>query len=192
MVECRAAVAAVERWSTQARAERDIHWAYGADELYLRADLPLPPESVYEGFEQVENGVGSIRFLQRCIREGAERLRAWRGKRIGVVTGTSMGRLMPEVIAPLAEASGAHFELIVLENPLFGSSVTTAGLLPGRAFADALRDRGHLDLALIPGESVNDAGLFLDDLPFDALGDLVAMPVKLSKTFVDAAPEMVA
>ncbi len=190
--ECRAAVAEVERWSTRSRTERDLHWAYGADELYLRADLPLPPEEVYEGFEQVENGVGSIRFLQRCIREGAEQLRGWRGQRIGVVTGTSMGRLMPEVLAPLAEASGAHFELIALENPLFGSSVTTAGLLPGRAFVDALQGRGDLDLALIPGESVNDAGLFLDDLPFDALADLVAMPVKLSKTFVDAAPEMAA
>jgi NifB/MoaA-like Fe-S oxidoreductase len=152
----------------------------------------LPPEGVYEGFEQVENGVGSIRFLQRCIREGAARLTGWKGLRIGVVTGTSMGRLMPEVLDPLACASGAAFELIVLENPLFGSSVTTAGLLPGRAFAEALRGRNDLDLALIPGESVNDAGLFLDDLPFDALADLVTMPVRLSKTFVDAAPELAA
>ena len=190
--ECRAAVAEVERWSARARAERQSHWAYGADELYLRADLPLPPEDVYEGFEQVENGVGSIRFLQRCIREGAEQLRGWQGQRIGVLTGTSMGRLMPEVLAPLARASGAHFDLIVLENPLFGSSVTTAGLLPGRAFAEALQGRSDLDLALIPGESVNDAGLFLDDLPFEALADLVTMPVRLSKTFVDAAPEMAA
>ena len=107
----------------------------------------------------------------------------------GEISGTSMGRLMPEVLAPLARASGAGFELIVLENPLFGSSVTTAGLLPGRAFAEALQGRGDLDLALIPGESVNDAGIFLDDLPFDALADLLPMPVHLSKTFVDAAPE---
>jgi putative radical SAM enzyme (TIGR03279 family) len=190
--ECRAAVAEVERWSARARAERAMHWAYGADELYLRADLPLPPESSYEGFEQVENGVGSIRFLQRCIREGADALQGWKGQRIGVLTGTSMGRLMPEVLAPLTEASGAMFELIVLENPLFGSSVTTAGLLPGRAFVEALQGRSDLDLALIPGESVNDAGLFLDDLPFEALADLVSMPVRLSKTFVDAAPELAA
>jgi putative radical SAM enzyme (TIGR03279 family) len=190
--ECREAVAEVERWSARARAERTMHWAYGADELYLRADLPLPPESIYEGFEQVENGVGSIRFLQRCIREAADTLQGWKGQRIGILTGTSMGRLMPEVLAPLTEASGARFELIVLENPLFGSSVTTAGLLPGRSFVEALQGRNDLDLALIPGESVNDAGLFLDDLPFDALADLVSTPVRLSKTFVDAAPEMAA
>ncbi len=187
--ECRAAAAEVERWSARARAERGSEWAYGADELYLRADLPLPPESIYEGFEQVENGVGSIRWLQRCIRNGAAALRGWRGKRIGVATGTSMGRLMPEVLAPLSEVSGARFELIALENPLFGASVTTAGLLPGRSFAEALRGRNDLDLALLPGESVNDAGLFLDDLPFAALEDLLPMPVRLSKTFVDAAPE---
>jgi len=190
--ECREAAAEVERWSARARAERQMQWAYGADELYLRADLPLPPESIYEGFEQVENGVGSIRWLQRCIREGASALRAWRGQRIGVVTGTSMGRLMPEVLAPLTAASGAEFELIVLENSLFGPSVTTAGLLPGRSFAETLQPRNDLDLALIPGEAVNDAGLFLDDLPFAALADLVPMPVRLSKTFVDAAPELAA
>lgn len=190
--ECRAATAEVERWSARARTDRGSEWAYGADELYLRADLPLPPESIYEGFEQVENGVGSIRWLQRCIRDGAAALKSWRGKRIGVVTGTSMGRLMPEVLAPLSEVSGARFELIVLENPLFGASVTTAGLLPGRSFAEALRSRNDLDLALLPGESVNDAGLFLDDLPFAALEDLLPMPVRLSKTFVDAAPDLAA
>jgi hypothetical protein len=55
-----------------------------------------------------------------------------------------------------------------------------------------LQGRVGLDLALFPGDSVIDAGLFLDDLPFEALADLVTMPVRLSKTFVDAAPERAA
>jgi len=189
VAECRAAVATVERWSERALTERGKHWAYGADELYLRAALPLPPASAYEGFEQVENGVGSVRWLQQQVLEGADQLRQWQGKRIGVCTGTSMGMLMPELLAPLRQASGAEFELIVLENTLFGPTVTTAGLLPGQAFLEALRTRDDLDLALLPGEAVNDDGLFLDDMSIAELAASVPVQVLLSKTFVDAAPE---
>ena len=190
--ECRTAVGEVERWSSRARAERGIHWAYGADELYLRADLPLPPEADYESFEQVENGVGSVRWLERQVREGAAQLERWRGLRIGVCTGTSMSRLMPQVLASLTSITGATYELIPLENSLFGPRVTTAGLLPGRVFQQALRDRGDLDLVLLPGEAVNDAGRFIDDLPFEALAASVPMPVRLSKTFVDAVDPIAA
>lgn len=185
--ECRAAILDLERWSGRARQERGIHWAYGADELYLRADLPLPPESEYEGFEQVENGVGSVRWLERQVREGGAGLAEWRGRRIGVCTGVSMGRLMPTVLETLHAVTGAEFELIVLENSLFGPRVTTAGLLPGAAFETALRQRSHLDLALVPGEAVNDAGLFIDDLPFTELAARIGVPVRLSRTFADAA-----
>ncbi|MEK6688755.1 MAG: DUF512 domain-containing protein, partial [Gemmatimonadota bacterium] len=170
-------------------AERSHHWAYGADELYLRADLSLPPAEVYEDFDQVENGVGSVRFLQREVAKAKDRFTAWRGRRIGVLTGTSMARLMPEVLAPLAEASGAHFDLISVVNSLFGPRVTTAGLLPGRALLETLRGRFDLDLALLPGESVNDRGLFIDDLTLEALQAGVSMPVILSKTFSDALEE---
>jgi putative radical SAM enzyme (TIGR03279 family) len=187
--ECAAAVDTVERWSQRARAERGRHWAHGADELYLRAGLPLPPASDYGDFEQVENGVGAVRWLQEQIREGADAFRQWAGLRLGICTGTSMAMLMPEVLAPLREASGAAVELIVLENPLFGSTVTTAGLLPGRAFLEALRNRHDLDLALIPGEAVNDAGLFIDDLSVAELAAAVPIPVLVSKTFLDVLPE---
>jgi len=184
--ECAAAVAIVERWAARAMAERGRHWCHGADELYLRAGLPLPPAAIYDGFEQVENGVGAVRWLQQQIAEAGEAVQAWRGKRIGVVTGTAMAPLMPQVLAPLAQASGATFELIAVENTVFGPSVTTAGLLPGAAMRDALRGRTDLDLALLPGESVNDDGVFIDDVSVAALMAEVPMEVRLSKSFADA------
>jgi putative radical SAM enzyme (TIGR03279 family) len=183
--ECRAAIAVVEERSARARRERAKHWAYGADELYLRAGVELPPAEIYDDFEQVENGVGSVRWLQRRIMTETDRLERCTGRRIGVVTGTAMGRLMPMVLAPLADATGGSFELIVAENSLFGSSVTTAGLLPGSAFADALRGRHDLDLALLPGESVNDDGRFIDNMSLDALQAQVPAEIRLSKDFAD-------
>ncbi len=184
--ECADAVHIIERHATRAHAERGHWWAYGADELYMRAGLELPPEDVYDGFEQVENGVGAVRWLQRQIRQEGEDFRAWAGKRIGVITGTAMAPLMPQVLAPLTEATGASLELIALENTLFGSTVTTAGLLPGEAMLLALRDRHDLDVALIPGESVNDDGLFIDNLPIRTLADSVPMRIRSSYDFADA------
>jgi putative radical SAM enzyme (TIGR03279 family) len=190
--ECRAAVEIVEAAAARAKAERGIIWAYGADELYLRAHLPLPPAEAYGSFDQVENGVGSVRWLQEQVREGADAMHGWQGRRIAVVTGTSMGPLMPMVLGPLSEATGATFELVVVENDVFGARVTTAGLLPGGAMRDALQQLEGIDLALLPGESVNDAGLFIDSLTVAALAEAVPMPVRLSRSFVDALMEPLA
>jgi putative radical SAM enzyme (TIGR03279 family) len=184
--ECRGAVERLEAWWPRTLEQRGAYWAMGADELYLRAGLPLPPATVYGDFEQTENGVGSVRYLQRQIESAGAELDAWRGKRIGVLTGPSMGLLMPQVLDPLRRRSGAEFELVVLENTLFGKTVTTAGLLPGEAFAAALAGRDDLDLALLPGESLNDDGLFMDSMSADALSAVAPMEIRFSRTFVDA------
>jgi len=184
--ECRAAVAIVEARSATAQRERGLAWAFGADELYMRAGLELPPASMYDGFTQVENGVGAVRWLQQQIAEGADALRGWDGKRIGVVTGTAMARLMPQVLAPLTAATGAVVELIPVVNTLFGATVTTAGLLPGAAMRAALEGRTDLDLVLLPSESVNDDGLFIDSMSVEELERVVPVELRLSKDFVDA------
>jgi putative radical SAM enzyme (TIGR03279 family) len=182
--ECRSAAETTHRMAERALAERGHRWVHGADELYLNAGMPLPPAEWYGDFGQVENGVGSVRFLERRIADAGPPARL-AGRRIGVLTGTAMGRLMPEVLRILARATGGSFELMVLENDLFGPSVTTAGLLPGRAFRRALADRSDLDLALLPAEAVNEAGVFLDDLSFDDLVATVRTPVRVSYDFVD-------
>jgi putative radical SAM enzyme (TIGR03279 family) len=190
--ECRAAIRLIDLWSDRAQRERGLHWAFGADELYMRAGVELPPPEIYDGFDQVENSVGSVRWLQQQIALGAPALHGWEGRRIGVATGTAMARLMPQVLEPLARATGARFELITIENSLFGTSVTTAGLLPGVAFQRALKGRTDLDLVLLPAESINDDGLFMDSMTVDLLGASVPMEVRFSKSFTDALLEPVA
>jgi putative radical SAM enzyme (TIGR03279 family) len=184
--ECRAAIALVEARAAIAVAERGTHWAFGADELYLRADLELPPAAIYDGFDQVENGVGAVRWLQRRIEARADAIAGWEGRRVGVVTGSAMSRLMPMVLEPLARVTGARFELLPVVNTLFGASVTTAGLLPGTAVQEALRARGDLDLALLPGESVNDDGLFIDGMSAELLAATSPVEIRFSQDFADA------
>ena len=90
------------------------------------------------------------------------------------------------VLGPLARVTGAVFDLVPVVNTLFGPSVTTAGLLPGAAVQEALRGRGDLDLALLPGESVNDNGLFIDGMSAELLAATSPVEIRFSKDFADA------
>ena len=178
-------LAAVERWAERALAERGDRWVYGSDELYLLAERPLPGPEHYGDFAQIENGVGAVTSLRQRVLEGAPTLPRLDGRRIGVVTGTSMAALMPPLLERLARQTGARFELIPAVNSLFGPTTTTAGLLVGADIRRALEGRTDLDLALIPAEAINESGVFLDDEPFVAVREALPMPVYPSYDFVD-------
>jgi putative radical SAM enzyme (TIGR03279 family) len=178
-------LAHVERWGERARRERDATWVLASDELYLLAERSLPSASHYGDFAQIENGIGAVTYLRERVREGLAELPRLDGRRIGIVTGTSMAPLMPALLTQLGEVTGASFELIVAENSLFGPTTTVAGLLPGADIRRALEDRGDLDLALIPAESINESGLFLDDASFADLRDALRIPVFPSYDFID-------
>jgi putative radical SAM enzyme (TIGR03279 family) len=176
---------AVERWEERALAERGDRWVYGSDELYLLSDKPLPGAEHYGDFSQIENGVGAVASLRERVRDGLDGLPRLEGKRIGVVTGVSMAPLMPELLDAIAARTGARFTLIPMENSLFGPTTTTAGLLVGADIRRALADRHDLDLALIPAETINDDGLFLDEERFITLRETLPMPVYPSYDFID-------
>ena len=175
----------VEAWGRRAQRERGETWIAGSDELYLLAGRELPGEEFYGEFAQIENGVGAVTSLRKQVREGLGRLDRLDGLRIGVVTGKSMEPLMPELLDDLRRVTGATFELIPMVNTLFGPAIGTAGLLVGADLRAALQSRADLDLALIPAETINDDGLFLDDDSLDALRAAMPMPVLPSYDFVD-------
>ncbi len=186
--ECRDALGIIAPVADRALTERGRRWVYGSDELYTVGEVPLPPAASYDGFDQVENGVGSVRYLQTRILENLPALSDLSGLRIGVLTGTAMGPLMPQVIQPLQDATGGEFEVLALTNLLFGPSVTTAALLPGAAFTSAL-ERGHrFDFALLPAEALNDERVFIDGMSEASLRAASPCEVRLSHDFVDALP----
>jgi len=175
----------VTRWSERAMRERGEHWVYGSDELYLLAGRELPAAEFYGDFSQIENGIGAVASLRARVTAGRSELPRMDGRRIGVVTGKAMAGLMPQLLAALSEATGADFDLIVVESSLFGPTITTAGLLVGADIHRALIDRTDLSLALIPAETINDDGVFLDDVDFAQLRESLPVPVFPSYDFID-------
>ena len=160
--------------SARARAERErgIGWAYAADELFFAAGQAIPDASYYDDWPLTENGVGSVRRFVDDFAAGLTELPRMDGQRIAIVTGTRMG----EVIAPFGEQisaqTGAHVDVLPVVNTMFGATVTTAGLLPGRDITHAIRQGNDYDLVLIPAESLNDSELFVDDVALETLREL--------------------
>jgi putative radical SAM enzyme (TIGR03279 family) len=175
----------VARWSARGRKERGENWVYGSDELYLLAARDLPGAEHYGDFAQIENGIGAVASLRLRVAAGLSSLPRMDGRRIGVVTGKGMAALMPELLSSLHDSTGAEFELIVAESSLFGPTITTAGLLAGADIRRALEDRHDLSLALIPAETINEDGIFLDDMVFETLRASLPIPIFPSYDFID-------
>ncbi len=175
----------VERWGAKALAERGETWVFGSDELYLLAGRDLPAPAHYGEFAQIENGVGSIAQLRMRVDAGVNDLPQFPGAKIGIVTGKAMADLMPPLVQRISAATGASFELIEMSNSLFGPTITTAGLLVGADIRRALESRRDLDFALIPAETINESGVFLDDVVFESLRNELPIPVYPSYDFID-------
>jgi putative radical SAM enzyme (TIGR03279 family) len=186
----RAILDATDRWARKALAEREQRWVFGSDELYLLSGEPLPEPEFYGDFDQVENGVGAVTLLRRRVDEGIADLPPLKGKRIGVVTGVSMGALMPPLLEKLSKKTGASFELIPTMNSMFGPTTTCAGLLVGADIRRALEDRRDLDFALIPAETMNDNRVFLDDETFEAVAASLPIPIHPSYDFIDVLADL--
>jgi putative radical SAM enzyme (TIGR03279 family) len=175
----------VEIWGARAMRERGETWVFGSDELYMLAQRELPGPEHYGEFAQIENGVGSVTSLRMRVANGMDRVARRDGQRIGVVTGLAMAPLMRPLLERLSDASGAEFELIVRESSLFGPTITTAGLLVGKDILSALADRHDLDIALIPAETINEDGVFLDDHTLANVRESLPMPIFPSYDFID-------
>ena len=175
----------VERWGDRGMRERGETWVFGSDELYMLAQRELPGPEHYGEFAQIENGVGSVTSLRMRVANGVDRVARRDGQRIGVVTGLAMAPLMRPLLERLNDVSGAEFELIVAENSLFGPTITTAGLLVGKDILGSLAERHDLDIALIPAETINEDGVFLDDYTLAHVRDSLPMPIFPSYDFID-------
>lgn len=164
------AIAQVDRARERGFAERGEGWAFTGDEMYLIAGLPLPGEEYYGDGALTENGVGAVRQLLDDFDEGVAGVPRFEGRRLRLVTGTSMAPFFRERVAPLARATGAEVEVVEVINEFYGPTVTTAGLLAGEDLLANLERDGRLgDVCLLPAEALNADELFIDSMSLDQL-----------------------
>jgi len=168
------------------------HIVHGADELYIKAGIPLPGVKRYEGFPQIENGVGLVTlFLHK-----AKRLRPPKNppkKRFVTFTGESFYNFLLPYVEQFKK-EGINLELFKIKNRFFGDTVTVTGLLTGRDIIEALADKVEIgDYLLVPdvttreggGESNSCGDEFLDGLTINDISK--ALSVKALK--IESSPE---
>ena len=164
--EAATALQQIERARECAMRERGIGWAYAADEMFLIANAELPQDAYYDDWPLTENGVGAVRRLMDEFEAGINDVPRFDNQRIAIVTGTRMGPILGPLAQKLAQHTGADVSVLPVTNRMYGDTVTTAGLLPGKDIAAALLAQDIPDVVLIPAEALNDNDVFVDDYAF--------------------------
>lgn len=157
----------VKHWQRRYLREKGTRLVWAADEFYLSAHRSVPSAPTYEGFPQIENGVGLVRqFLDSARR--AERILPDKLPR-DVTISTVTGSLFDSVLEWWAESlpcENLTINVWTIGNTLFGESVTVTGLIAGKDVIERLRGHDLGEALFIPSVALRD-GAFLDDVTLE-------------------------
>lgn len=178
----------IETWQKKALAEYGIHFIHASDEWYILADRPLPKEESYDGYLQLENGVGMVRLMldefAESLGDALKEKRTYLKEKISVIT----GRLVYPYIRQMAEQIMEAFpekviQVIPIRNDFFGERITVTGLLTGTDIIAQCKDLDLGERLLLP-ENVLRSGetVLLDDLTVEDLQKTLQVRIDIVKS----------
>lgn len=175
----RAVIDQVEAYGKKCLERFGTRMFFCSDELYIRAERPLPEEEYYEEYVQIENGVGLLRSL---ISEFEAGLRLEDGpveaSPYTIATGVSAAPFLRELAERAAEKTGVSGQVAAIENNFFGPTVDVAGLVVGGDLIAQLKGRALGERVLIPVNMLRHGGdVFLDDLHVSDVERALGVPV---------------
>ena len=181
--ECAAVIRQVDAFASECLEKHGSRLFFCADEFYLSAKQPIPDEDYYEGYPQLENGVGMIRSTLEDFRYELSAAPAAdpaaKPRTVTIATGVAAEGLMRE-LARMTMEKYPHLTVRVktILNDFFGHSVTVSGLLTGQDMLRQLSGEAIGDALLIPSSSLR-AGedVFLDDMHLSDLSTALAVSV---------------
>jgi len=164
-------------FQAQMMAKNGTRFVFPSDEMYLIAGEALPPEEAYEGYPQLENGVGLLRKFENALRDAAASIPGDAVKRrVLIPCGKSVAPVMrrwAEQYAP----KGVSVTVQPIRNTFFGETVTVTGLITGGDLIRQLKD-AQADEILLCGNTLRAEGdLFLDDLSLDQVRAAIPIPI---------------
>lgn len=180
-----AAIDTIERWQKKLYAQYGTHFIHASDEFYILAERELPEEERYDGYLQLENGVGMLRLLNTEVEEAISALRGdGRKAELSMATGQlAYGYLKRYVSEIQKKYPGIAVHIYPITNYYFGETITVAGLITGTDLIEQLSGKPLGDRLLLPicmfrsGEDV-----FLDDLTRQDLQKALQVPVDIVKS----------
>lgn len=164
-------------------------FVFPSDEFYVMAEKEIPKEESYEGYIQIENGVGLIRKFQSELEEALDQYQENQGikkagkKKISIATGTSAYSFMEEMAKFVMEkVDSVDIETIKIYNDFFGRTITVAGLITGQDLYKQLKDYNLGDFLLLPRVMFrSDDLVFLDDMTVEDLEEKLNVKIIVSE-----------
>jgi putative radical SAM enzyme (TIGR03279 family) len=194
---CRDLIAQADLWRKAYRKELGTNFVFLSDEIYLNAGVSVPPTRQYEGFPQLEDGVGLVRqFLDdhaRIARLLPQSVPTSRSATL--VTGELAAPFIQDFADTLNRVSGLSVNVAAVHNTFFEGNISVAGLLTGRDLTSHLRNLGK-DLGervIIPSIMLRDPDrdIFLDDMTLSQFSEAIDREVVVVERMPSAAAEAI-
>lgn len=181
----------IESYQKIAYEKFGLHFIHASDEWYILAGRDVPEEERYDGYLQLENGVGMVRSMKDEFYDALEVYRI-KGIRklfmkpfnVTLVTGRLAYPYMKEYAdMVMAEYSKIKIQVVAIRNDFFGEMITVAGLLTGQDIVKQLTELGHYDNILLPQCVLKaDEPIFLDDMKLSELESALQVKSKIVKS----------
>lgn len=185
--DCREVIAQVESYADECLEKYGSRLFFCSDEFYINAGIPLHDEEYYEGYAQIENGVGMLTSLltefgieEKYIDEYLEQFTPPR--KISVVTGMASRDQITDMCKRLsALVDGLDITVYPIVNDFFGHEITVSGLLTGTDIYSQLKDRELYDELILPPSVLRAEGdLFLCGMSLSELSEKLNVKIRLS------------
>lgn len=170
----------VHQWQEKLYPEYGLHFIHCSDEWYILAERELPREDQYDGYLQLENGVGMLRLLEEEVKEallhsGEESVK----RQFSIATGRLAAPFIRKNVELVANVyKDLEVEVFPIRNDFFGEMITVSGLITGQDLIAQLKNQKLGERLLIPcnmlraGENV-----FLDDITVETVEKELDIPV---------------
>ena len=171
----------VEEYSLKCLENYSSRIFFCADELYLKAGLPLPEDEFYEEYPQLENGVGLMRLLITEFDSALGYAEKGDYTDFSVATGVSAAPFIEKLVRKAENMSPEiHGRVYPIENDFFGHTIDVAGLVTGGDIIKQLSGKELGERILIPRNMLRQGeGVFLDDVTVDELSARLGVPVRI-------------
>lgn len=175
----------IHKWQKKLLKEKGDRFVHASDEWFCLAGLPFPDEEYYDGYGQLENGVGMMRLFisefETALKEFGE---SDQQIEVSVVT----AKLVYPTILYFKEClekryKGVKLHVYCIINHYFGETITVTGLLTATDIMDQIKDKPLGDKLLLPGNLLKaDEEIFLDDVTLEEFQKTLQVPVDIVKS----------
>lgn len=187
--DCRKVIKQVEGWQKKLKEKFGTCFVHISDEFYLKGELELPDGENYEGYTQLENGVGMITLMKEEFEDAFEKAEGDDIKRhFSVATGALAHDFIKGLCNKIKEKYiNTEIEVYLIKNKFFGEDITVSGLMTGQDIISQLKGKNLGNALFLPENCLRaEETTLLDDIDIADIERELEVEVKISKCSGDS------